>query len=191
MKMWQTFILNPPKSRIPKNKPLEEIRMTKISFIGIALIGLMIAGCGPSAEQKQMLTDLTAEVTTMVSDASSSLTKMDDIAGKLTSAISDADSIAKKYPKEAAVVNSAMEELNMAKSRVTGVKDNVSAWVKNYKTRDLTKMKFEEIIANLKTSKDELSTATSEIQGALGAAGTALENYNTIASGLVAKVAKR
>lgn len=164
--------------------------MKKFSFVVVALIAL--AGCGPDAEQKKMVADLTTEVSSMINDASSSLGKMDDIAGQITSAMSGADSLAMKFPKDTASIMGAINQLKSAKDRVMSVKDNVSEWVKNYKTPDLASMKFDQVVSDLKKNKDELTSATSEIQGALDVATTAIDGYKNVASGLMSKVmAKR
>ncbi|NUN03113.1 MAG: hypothetical protein HUU41_18560 [Bryobacteraceae bacterium] len=165
--------------------------MRIISAMLVALLALTIVGCGPTEEQKKMVADLTTEVTTMVNDATSSLGNIDNMAGEITTAISGAQELSTKFPKEAATINDAVTKLTAAKDRLTGVKDNVSAWLQNYKTPDLATMKFDEVVTKLKTSKDELTTATTEIQGALGAAETALTEYKGIADGLMAKARPR
>jgi hypothetical protein len=164
--------------------------MKKFSVVVmVALLGLAIIGCGPSAEQKKLIADLTGEVGTMVNDAASSLGKMDDVAGQITSAIGSADSLKMKFPKDSTAVGGAIAQLTSAKDRLMSVKDNVSAWLKNYKTPDLTNLKFDQVVSDLKKNKEELTSAVGEIQGALGAATTALDGYKGIASGLMSKVA--
>jgi prefoldin subunit 5 len=71
------------------------------------------------------------------------------------------------------------------------VKDNVSSWINAYKAPDLTKMEYDQVIADLKKNKDELTTATSEIKGALSAASAAIDGYKNVASTLMSKVAAK
>jgi uncharacterized lipoprotein YehR (DUF1307 family) len=165
--------------------------MKKFAFVFVAILALAIAGCGPSTEQKKMVADLTSEVTSMVNDATSSLGKMDDVAGQVASAIAAGDSLKMKFPKDSASIGSALTQLKSAKDRLMSVKDNVSAWLKNFKTPDLANMKVDEAVSNLKKNKDELTTAASEIPGTLDAATTALDGYKNIASGLMSKVATK
>lgn len=165
--------------------------MKKFVFVLVASLALAAIGCGPSAEQRKMVADLTGEVTNMVNDATSSLGKMEDVAGQITSAVSGGDSLAMKFPKDTTSIMGAVNQLKSAKDRLMSVKDNVSAWLKSYKTPDLTKMKFTDVVTNLKKSKDELTTATSEIQNAMSAASAALDSYKGIASGLMSKIASK
>jgi ABC-type transporter Mla subunit MlaD len=157
-------------------------------IVVVALAVGVLAGCGPTQEQQKMLADLTTEVTSMVNTAQSSLGNLDNMAGELTSALSQGDSLAKKFPKDAPAIDAAVARLKSAGDRVTAVKGNVSAWIENYKAPDLTKLKFDEAISDLKKNKDDLTAATSEIQGALSAATDALNNYKGVAAGLMTKV---
>lgn len=156
-----------------------------------ALILVALVGCGPSAEQKKMVADLTTEVTSMMNDAKSSLGDLDKAAGDITTSLSGADSLMMKYPKDTEAINGAVTQLKSAKDRLMSVKDNVSSWINAYKAPDLTKMKFDQVIADLKKNKDELTTATSEIKGALSAASAAIDGYKNVASTLMSKVAAK
>jgi hypothetical protein len=162
--------------------------MKKLAVVLVALTVLALVGCGPSAEQKKMVADLTTEVTTMVNSTSAKLGDLDNVAGQITSAISGADSLAMKFPKDTASIMGAITQLKSAKDRVMSVKENVSAWVSNFKAPDLTKMKFDEVLTSLKKSKDELTSAGAEVEGAMTAATTALDGYKGIASGLMTKL---
>ncbi|MER3523627.1 MAG: hypothetical protein C4326_06035 [Ignavibacteria bacterium] len=165
--------------------------MKQVSIVLVALFALAIAGCGPSAEQKKMVDDLTAEVKSMADNASNSIGKLEGVAGEIAAAIAGADSLAKKYPKDTASITSAVSQLRSAKDRVTSVKDNVSAWLAQFKVPSLETMKFDQVLSKLKKQKEELSTATSEVEGALSAATTALDSYKGLASGLATKVAAK
>ncbi len=156
--------------------------MIRSTFLAIALCCLVLVGCGPSAEQKKMVMDLNSEVTTMINSAQASLGNLDDMAAQVTSAMSSADSMRMKLPEDSTSLRGAMNELNSAKDRLMGVKENVSAWLKNYKTPDLANMKIDEVTASLKKNKEELSTASTEISNALNAAKTAIDGYKNVAS---------
>ncbi len=166
--------------------------MKKLAVVLVALTVVSLIGCGPSAEQQKMVADLTTEVTTMVNNTSTKLGDLDNVAAQIASAVSGADSLAMKFPKDTASIMGAVNQLKSAKDRVMAVKDNVSAWISNFKTPDLTKMKFDEVLTSLKKSKDELTSAGTEVEGAMSAATAALDGYNGIASGLLSKlVAKK
>lgn len=164
--------------------------MKRFVFVVVAF-ALAAIGCGPSAEQNKMVADLTGEVTDMINDARSSIGQMEDVAGQIASAVSGADSLAKKFPRDTTSIMGAVNQLKSAKDRLISVKDNVTAWVNNFKTPDLAAMKFDEVVSNLKKSKDELTTATSEIQGALSAASASLDGYKSVSSGLMSKTAMK
>lgn len=165
--------------------------MKYFSVILVALVALVLIGCGPSAEQKKMVADLTAEVTGMVDNVKNSLGKLDNVSGEITAAIAGADSLAQKNPKDAAAITDAVNQLKTAKERLMSVKDNVNSWVAAFKVPDLATMGFDKTMAQLKQDKEQLTTATSEIEGALGAANTALDGYKNLAASLMTKVAAK
>ena len=158
-----------------------------MAFVALALFAFI--GCGPSAEQQKMFADLTTEVTSMVNDGSASLGKMDDVAGQITTAVTGSQELAQKFPKDTASIMGAVNQLKAAKDRLMSVKDNVGAWIANFKAPDLASGSFDKVIADLKKNKEDITSATTEIQGALSAATSALDGYNGIASGLMSKVA--
>jgi hypothetical protein len=162
--------------------------MKTMYAVVLALLSLSVIGCGPSAEQKKMVNNLTAEVKTMADNAKSSLGQLEGVAGEITAAVAGADTLAKKYPKQAAEITDAVNKLNAAKDRVMSVKDQVNKWLATFKVPDLASMDFDKVMAKLKEDKDQLTTAKSEIEGALSAATTALEGYKNLAASLMTKV---
>lgn len=160
------------------------------SLVGGILL-LTLVGCGPSAEQKKMVADLTSEVTTMVDNVKNSLARLDNISGEVTAAIAGADSLAQKNPKDTAAISNVLNQLKSAKDRVMSVKDNVNSWIAAFKVPDLATMDFDKVMAQLKQDKEQLTTATSEIEGALTAANTALDGYKNLAANLMTRVAAK
>ncbi len=165
--------------------------MKTMFAFAIVLLSLSVIGCGPSAEQKKMVDELTAEVKTMADNAKSSLDQLEGIAGEITAAVTGADTLAKKYPKQEAAITEAVNKLNAAKDRIMSVKDQVNSWLAAFKVPDLATMSFDKVMAKLKEDKDQLTTAKSEIEGALSAATTALDGYKNLAESLMTKVAAR
>ncbi len=165
--------------------------MKNILVLVIALLTLSVIGCGPSAEQKKMVDDLTAEVKAMADNAQSSLGQLDGMVGEISTAVSRADSLAQQHPKQAAEITDVITKLNSAKDRVMSVKDNVSKWLAAFKVPDLATMGFDKALAQLKQDKEELTTAKSEIEGALTTANTALDGYKSLAASLMTKVAAK
>ncbi len=165
--------------------------MKKTFVLVMGLLALLVIGCGPSAEQKKMVDDLTAEVKTMADNAQSSLGQLDGLAGEITAAVSSGDSLAKKYPKQSAEITDVINKLNSAKERLMSVKNNVSSWLAAFKVPDLATMEFDKVMTQLKQDKEQLTTAKSEIEGALGAANAALDGYKNLAASLMTKVAAK
>lgn len=165
--------------------------MKYFSEVVAAFLVIALTGCGPSAEQKKVAADMTTEVTTMVENVKSSLGKLDNIAGEITAAITAADSLAQKNPKEAATITEVVNQLKSAKDRAMSVKDNVNSWVAAFKAPDMATMDFDKVMAQLKQDKEQLATATSEIEGAMTAANAALDGYKNLAANLMTKVAAK
>ncbi|MBI5471884.1 MAG: hypothetical protein HY961_06020 [Ignavibacteriae bacterium] len=165
--------------------------MKKLAVLLTAALLIAVLGCGPSQEQKQMVADLTTEVTNLVNDTHSSLDKLDDVSGQVSSTLAGADTLARKFPKDTVSITNVVTQLHSAKDRLTSVKENVTAWIGAYKMPDLDKMKFDEVISNLKKSKDDLASATQEINGALSGATSAIENYRKVETELSTKVASK
>jgi hypothetical protein len=157
----------------------------------IPVVALLIAGCGPSEEQKKMQADLTNQVAEMANATQASLGKMDDITAQVASAIASMDTLAKRFPKDTVVIAGASNQLKSANERLASVKENVSAWLSNYKSPDPSKMKFDELISDLKKSKDDLTSANGEIEGALSNATSALDGYKSVAANIATKPTKK
>jgi prefoldin subunit 5 len=158
----------------------------------ILATGLLVAlfiGCGPSAEQLNTIKNLTTEVMNLTNGASDQLGKVDGIMGMIGSALTEGGMLAQKFPKDAATIQGAVDQLKSSQNQLTSVKDEVSNWISNFKAPSLENMNFEEALKGLTTSKDEITAASGKLTDAIGAATSAVDNYKGIAGGFLEKLA--
>lgn len=160
----------------------------KSTTIALLLVGLLI-GCGPSAEQINTIKNLTSEVIGLVNGAKDELGKVDGIVAMIAGSLAQSDTLLQKFPKDAATIQGAVDQLKSTQTQLTGVKDKVNNWINNFKAPTLETMKFEEALKSLTTSKDEITAASSELTSAISAATSAVDNYKSIAGGFMEKLA--
>ncbi len=159
------------------------------NFVVVALLVALFVGCGPSAEQLNMITSLTTEVTNMVNDASGQLGRVDEISGMITGSLEESNTLLQKFPKDAATIQGAVDQLKSSKDQLLSVKDKVNSWISGFKAPSLENMKFDEALASLKTSKDEITSASGDLTSAIGAATSAVDGYKSMAGGFLTKLA--
>ena len=158
-------------------------------LVVVTVLVALFIGCGPSAEQLNMIKNLTAEVTNVVNDASGQLGKVDEIAGMITSSLAQSDTLLTKFPKDADAINGAVNQLKTSNDQLMSVKDKVSSWISAFKAPTLETMKFDEALASLNKSKEEITGATGELTSAISSATSAVESYKSMASGFMEKLA--
>jgi len=151
------------------------------------LVAFVLAGCGKSEIQKKLESELNNEVMKMHDATMTTITKAKDLTSQLDGAAAVQDSLAKLYPK--AFEGKATDDLKAAKGKLAGVKDEMEKWMKGHKPFD-PNGKHEEILAQLKKDKEDLTKIKNDVEGAFTAATTAIDNHKQLVTDAVAKTGK-
>jgi uncharacterized lipoprotein YehR (DUF1307 family) len=150
------------------------------------LVAFVLAGCGKSEIQKKLESELNNEVMKMHDATMATITKATDLTSQLDGAVALQDSLAKRFPK--AFEGKTTDDLTAAKQKLAGVKDEMEKWMKGHKAYD-PNAKHDEILAQLKKDKEDLTKIKSDVEGAVAAATTAIESHKQLAADAVAKTA--
>jgi hypothetical protein len=151
------------------------------------LVAFVLAGCGKSEVQKKLESDLNSEVMKMHDATMATLAKAKDLSTQIDGAVAVQDSLAKRFPK--AFEGKTTNDLTAAKEKLAGVKDEMDKWMKGHKPFD-PNGKHEDILAQLKKDKDDLTKVKNDVEGALAAATTAIDAHKQLAADAVAKTVK-
>jgi hypothetical protein len=157
------------------------------SFLPLLLAGagLLIAGCGKSAEFKKLESDLFSSVTTMHDDGMSLMNKGRDLSAKIDDAIATYDSMAAKYPK--VFEGQTSDDLKAAKEKLATAATSMKEWMAGMKPYDPT-MDHTEVMTQLSNAKDGITKVKTQFQEAITAATTALENHKAFAEQMAGKL---
>lgn len=157
------------------------------SLLVLAIVAVMISGCGKSAEIKSMETALNTQVMKLHDDQMGALKQVDELIGQLDGSLAMHDSLVAAHPKETA--GHMADDLKSAKEKLIVAKQEVNAWMAGHKPYDV-KMKHEEVMAQLTKDKDTLMKSKGDIEAGITAALTAIESHQRAAQELLAKLPK-
>jgi predicted nucleic acid-binding Zn-ribbon protein len=161
--------------------------MKSTLFTLAVLIAFVLAGCGKSEVQKKLESELNNEVTKVHDAAMATMTKGKDLASQLDGAVAIQDSLTKLYPK--AFEGKTTDDLKAAKEKLAGVKDEMDKWMKGHKAYD-PNGKHEELLAQLKKDKEDLTKIKGDVEGAFAAATTAIDSHKQLVADVTAKTVK-
>jgi len=164
------------------------MKLTCLFPVLLIVGGLLIAGCGKSADQIKMEGDLSKEITVLHDGAMAKITQANDLSTRIGEVMAQHDNLVKKYPKEAAGHSS--DDLKAAMEQIVKAKSSMDAWMKGYKPYDPA-VKHAEAMKALTTHKTDLTKMKADIEGAITAATTAVESHTKVASELMAKMSKK
>ena len=161
-----------------------EDTMKKVVLL-LTAVAFVLAGCGKSDEQKKMEADLWAQVTKLHDGQMAQVKGFDDLLGKVDATVAMHDTLAMKFPKELAGHN--MDDLTAAKEKLTAVKASMDTWMKEFKPYNVD-MPHTEAMTTMKKNVEDLTKMGTEIEGAIGAANTALDSHKAFAADLMTKM---
>lgn len=160
----------------------------KSTLITLAvLVAFVLAGCGKSEIQKKLESELNNEVMKIHDAAMATMTKGKDLASQLDGVVATQDSLAKLFPK--AFEGKTTDDLKAAKDKLAGVKDEMDKWMKGHKAFD-PNGKHEDILAQLKKDKEDLTKIRGDVEGAFTAATTAIDSHKQLLADVAAKTVK-
>lgn len=150
----------------------------------VLTVAVLIAGCGKSAQMKQMEADLYKSITTMHDEGMALMNKANEMLAGVDTSIAENEKLAAAHPKEVAAHS--MDDLIAAKQKLAAAVVSMKEWMSGFKPYDPTK-KHEEVMAELTKAKDGIAKVKVHFDEALAAAKTAIDTHTAFAAELMAK----
>jgi prefoldin subunit 5 len=152
----------------------------------LALVALLVAGCGKSADQLKMEGDLSKEITTLHDGLMAKMPQFKELLAKIPELTAQGEQLMKKYPKQAEALKT--DGLKSASEMLVKAKSSMEAWMKTFKPYDV-EMKHDDVMKALTTQKDDLTKMKVEFETSLNSANAAVDTYTKTIEGLAAKTA--
>jgi hypothetical protein len=154
----------------------------------LAVAALLIAGCGKTADQKKLETDLNNQVQKLHDVGMSKMSQLADLSGQIDKALAKQDSLAKAYPKLFAALP--VSDLKAAGEAITAAKTSMDTWMKGYKKFNPEAL-HEQNMTQLNKDVTELTKLNGAIETAVTGATKALDSHAATVTDLLAKVIKK
>jgi paraquat-inducible protein B len=156
-----------------------------LPLLFVLAVAVLIAGCGKSAQMKQMEADLYKSVTSMHDEGMALMNKANEALAGIDAAIAENEKLAAAHPKEVAAHS--MDDLTAAKQKLNSAVVSMKEWMSGFKPYDPEK-KHEEVMAELTKTKDGIAKVKVNFDEAIAAAKTAVDTHTAFAAELMAKV---
>ncbi|MBP1647253.1 MAG: hypothetical protein H6Q30_698 [Bacteroidetes bacterium] len=153
--------------------------------LSVLLLSLLVlAGCGKSAEQKQMESDLNKRVMAMHDTEMAKMRQAQDLTSQLDSVMSMHDALVGKYPKE--TVGHSSDDINVAKEKLASARAAMDAWMSGHKPYD-ENVTHTEVMAKLNADIQGLEKVREQADTAIADATSVIESHRKAAADLLAK----
>jgi outer membrane murein-binding lipoprotein Lpp len=160
------------------------MKQLPVVVVAVLCLGLLLAGCGKSAEMKKLEADLNAEVMKMHEEQMKLMDGMQGLASQIDQVTAQHEELAKKFAKK--MEGHSTDDLVAAKKQLTAAEETMNTWMKNFKRYDET-LDHTEVMGQLTKYKDELTALQTQIDGAMTAAKSAITAHTDFANQLTAK----
>lgn len=162
------------------------MKQTLAAVVMLALVALMVTGCGKSADQLKMEGDLSKQITALHDGLMAKMPQVNELLGRIPELSAQGEMLAKKYPKQAEALKT--DGLKSASEMLVKAKSSMEAWMKTFKPYDV-EMKHDDVMKALTTQNDGLTKMKGEFDTAITGATTAVDTYSKTVEGLMAKTA--
>lgn len=153
-----------------------------------AAVAIVLAGCGKSAEQKKLESDLNAAITKAHDEEMATMKVLDSLASAVDAATAQHNELAAKYAK--LVTGHTSDDLTSALGKIASAKKSMDEWMKAYRPYDET-TPHEQAMAKLNKDMQDLMTVKTQMDDAIKTASAAVTNHTKFADELLAKVPKK
>jgi len=153
-----------------------------------AALAIVLAGCGKSADQRKLESDLNAAITKAHDEQMASVKVLDSLTSAIEAATARHNEIAAKYAK--LVTGHTADDLTAALAKIASAKKSMDEWMKAYRPYD-ENAPHETAMAKLNKDMQDLMAVKMQIDGALKSASAAVTDHTKFADELMAKVAKK
>lgn len=163
-----------------KNAPL--------MLILLLCAAVIFVGCGKSAEEKKLETDLNAEIMKAHDYSMATVDKIKDLLPAIDQALAKHDELSAKFRKQTA--GHSADDLNAVKEQLASAKVAMDKWMKEFKPYD-ENMNHVEVMAKLAKDKEELAKVNAAAVAAVGKAEEVVDLHKKFAEQLLAKKGKK
>ena len=153
-----------------------------------AAIAIVLSGCGKSADQQKLETDLNAAITKAHDEQMASMKVLDSLSTAIDAATTQHNELGAKYAK--LVTGHTADDLTAALEKINAAKKGMSEWMKAYRPYD-EKAPHEQAMAKLNKDMQDLMAVKTQIDEAMKTASAAITDHTKFADELMAKVAKK
>jgi len=154
----------------------------------LVLSALLLVGCGKSAQQKQMESDLNTRVMQMHDQEMAKMRQALDLEAQLDSAMTMHDSLGKQFPKQAA--GHTGDDIAAAKEKLAAARGAMDNWMTSHKPYN-EEMDHEQAMAQMNAEVESLTQVSAQLDSAIQDATRTIETHKQFATDLMAKTAKR
>jgi outer membrane murein-binding lipoprotein Lpp len=160
------------------------MKTSSLTLFVLLLSALLLAGCGKSAQQKQMEADLNTRVMQLHDSGMAKMRQAQTLDAQLDSALTMHDSLAGKFPRESTGHSST--DINDAKQKIASARAAMEAWMAGHKPYD-ENAKHEETMSMLNADLQGIEKVSAQLDTAIVDATGTIENHRKFAADLLAK----
>lgn len=150
----------------------------------LALVAVLLAGCGKSEEMKQIEAAMNKEIMDKHDELMKSMGTLDELTAQIAEATKKHDELVKKFPKLAAGHDAT--DLVAAQEKITAAKAAMDNWMKGFKPFDM-EAEHEVVISGMTTTKNTLLDMEKQFTGAIDAAKAAISAHAAAAETVAKK----
>jgi outer membrane murein-binding lipoprotein Lpp len=156
-----------------------------LSFFALLLSVLLLAGCGKTAQQKEMESDLNKRVMQLHDAGMAKVDQAKAMTAQLDTILAQHEALAAKFPK--AVVGHTSDDINAAKEKLASATSAMQSWMAGHKPYDIN-MKHEEVMSQLNADLQALEKVGAQLDTAIADATGTIESHQKFATEVMAKM---
>lgn len=154
----------------------------------LGMAGLLLAGCGKSAEQKHLEGQLWTKVKQLHDDAMGEIMKFGDLEQRIDAAVARHDELATRYPRQ--MKDHTADDLQAARAELESLREKMDIWMKGFKPYDES-LPHEEAMSALSSNLEDLEGMKVSLEKAVAQAEAVLADHQAAAEALMKKVGGR
>ena len=153
-----------------------------------AAVAIVLAGCGKSADQAKLESDLNAAINKAHDEEMATMKVLDSLASAVDATTARHNELAAKYAK--LVTGHTTDDLTSALEKIASAKKSMQEWMKAYRPYDET-APHEQAMAKLNKDMQDLMAVKTQMDEAIQTASAAITDHTKFADELLAKAAKK